>query len=655
MSCRESQDTGQILRATKTGGGPVGGYMAHVMLRAALLAGACLFVLPAFAQEQTPDLVITPNKQAQSIQEIGSAVTIITQKEIEREGPKSVRDILDGQPGITATENGGPGGTASLFLRGSNSNHVLVLIDGVRVNDPTTVGGDLDLSMVAPQSIERIEIVRGPQSALYGSDAIGGVINIITKKGQKGPPVWRLRMEGGSYGTFSSLLGVSGATQDTNYSIALSQYHTDGFQRYGYRVPRLAYLDPNGSDPFSRLGGYGKISKRINDWLTLEFGYNVTRERSQFDSGPFSDDPLVPNTQTGQLATAYQKAIAENGPFRTTLTTFETKIRRDIGLFMKSAAYGDTDARYKYKGTRLGAELQEDIKLNQYGTLTFGTRYESERAKGDEDSARYNYLQTTRSVYTLYQVSLFQKLHLSAGARYDDVSGIGGFGTYRLTAAYDLTATTRLRSSYGTGAKAPSLYQLYVPIYNNPLLKPETSKGFDFGVEQTFLDGDARASVTYFNSRIENLIVGDPSTYLPTNVARASISGFEIAGDYNIVPTFMKLKLAYTWLKTRDESTGLELLRRPRHSARISVAFTPTRELTIEPILRLIDDRADTFLGARVTLKAYARFDVAAEYKLNQTVSVFARAENLTNAKYEDVYNFGTAGRSGYAGLQMTW
>ena len=631
--------------------------MAERAFRAALLASAFLIVVPALAQDAPPDIVVTPNRLPQSIQQIGSALTVISHDEIEREGAKSVRDILDGQPGITIIENGGPGTPTSLFMRGSNSNHVLVLIDGMRVNDPTTVSGDLDLSIVPPQAIERIEIVRGPQSALYGSDAIGGVVNIITKKGQKGPPLWQLRTEGGSYGTYSSKLAVSGATEDTTYSLGLNQYHTDGFQRYGYRVARLAALAPNGVDPFSRLGGFGKVSKRINDWLTLEVGFNVARERLQFDSGS-GLDPWIPNTQTGSLATAYQKAIAENGPFRTTLTTFETRIYRELGQYLKSVD-GDYDGHYKYKGTRWGAELQEDIKLNQYGTLTFGTRYENERAKGNEDGAAYDYRQTTRSAYTLYQVSLFQKLHLSAGARYDDVSNIGGFATYRLTAAYDLTQTTRLRSSYGTGAKAPSLYQLYVPIYNNPNLKPEKSAGFDVGVEQTFLDGDARVSLTYFNSKIENLIVADPPAYIPNNVAHASISGVELAGDYNLVPTFAKLKLAYTWLDTRDETTGLALLRRPRQAGRASRVFTPTPELTIEPILRLVSTRADKFtindVTSRVILASYARIDLAVDYKLNKTVSLFARGENLTNARYEDIYNYGTPGRSAYAGVQLTW
>ncbi len=640
--------------------------MSQLALRAAFLAGVAFYVLPSVAQEQSQnekfqDLVITPNRVPMSIQQIGSSVSVITQDEIEKQGNKSLRDILDGQPGVTVTENGGPGGAVSVNMRGTNTNHTAVLVDGVRVNDPTSVSGDLDLSMVPVQTIERIEIVRGPQSALYGSDAIGGVINIITKKGEKGPPRWTYRVEGGSYGTYSNKLSVDGATQDTSYNLSLHQFHTDGFQRFGYRVARLADLNPNGADPMSRLGGSGKISKKVNDWLTFETGFNITRERLQYDSGPLSEDPLAPNPQKGTLASAYQKAIAENGPFRTTLTTFETKIDRDFWLATKSTPFGDTNDHFTYSGRRLGSELQQDVKLGQYGTITGGLRYETERASGEEYGTEYEKRQTTRSAYVLHQIDLFEKLHLSTGGRIDDVSGSGTFATYRLTAAYDVTSTTRARASYGTGAKAPSLYQLYfAPPYNNPDLKSEKSQGYDLGLEQSFLDGDGRASLTYFKNRIENLIVSDAITWVPYNVARATTSGVETGLTYNLVPGWAKLKSAYTLLETRDEDTGLRLLRRPRHAARLSVAVTPTKELTIEPILRYVGERSDKYTslavsGAPVVLKAYSRFDIAVDYKVSDRISLFARGENLTNANYEDVYNYGTAGRSGYAGLQVTW
>jgi vitamin B12 transporter len=232
-----------------------------------------------------------------------------------------------------------------------------------------------------------------------------------------------------------------------------------------------------------------------------------------------------------------------------------------------------------------------------------------------------------------------------------------------------------VRASYGTGAKAPSLYQLYDPDSGYAHLKPERSDGYDVGIEQAFLDGDARAGLTYFSNHYRQLIdwqfFGIVSGYAIGhyyNVNKAAISGAEVTGEYNLVPSFARLKLAYTRLDTRAEPAdvtsadyGKALIRRPRDSARISIAFTPERDLTIEPLLRLVGPRADKFYDTatgdtvRVTLKSYARFDISADYKLNKNVSLFMRAENLTNVKYEDVFNYGTPGRSAYAGLQMTW
>ena len=624
-------------------------------LRAAVLAGVALYVLPSIAQEKTPDLVITPNKQPQSVQQIGSSITVITQDEIEKQGNKSLRDILDGQPGLLMVEAGGPGGLTSYYMRGTETRHTLVLVDGLRVNDPTTTAGEVDLSIVPPQLIERIEIVRGPQSALYGSDAIGGIINIITKKGQKGPPQWTFRGEGGSYGTFSTKLSVTGATEDLNYAFVLGQHHSDGFKRYGFRVNRLSGLNTNGSDPLDRLSGSGKVSKRVNDWLTLETGFDLGKDRLQYDKAS-GTDPLEPKKQRGYLNTAYQRAIAESGPFRTTLTTFESQFVR---------RYSDlTPSTSNYEGSRYGAELQNDTDLKQYGKVTLGTRYESERAKTDYNSATYTSAadnrQRTASVYALYQISMVEKLHLSAGVRSDHVSTSGQFGTYRLTSAYDLTSTTRIHASYGTGVKVPSLYQLKDPDSGNADLLPETSRGYDVGIDQVLLGGDARMGATWFSNRIRNLITADAPNYIYYNVSNARSSGVEFSADYNLMPSFAKLKGAYTLLETAD-AAGLSLYRRPRHSGRVSVAFTPHRDLTIEPVLRLVGQRVDGVYNSstgdtdRLKLAAYARFDVLADYKVSDRVSLFARAENLTNAKYEDVYNYGTAGRSAYAGLQMTW
>lgn len=636
--------------------------MSERILRAAALAGVCLVCLPVAAQDNMPDLVITANRIPQSIQQIGSSVTVITREEIEKGGNKSLRDVLQAQPGISVTETGGPGGAVSIFTRGTESNHTLVLIDGVRMNDPTQTGGQSDLRTIPPQLVERIEIVRGPQSALYGSDAIGGVVNIITKKGQNIVPVWQFRAEGGSYGTFSSTLSISGATKDTTYSLAVSQFHSDGFKRYGYRIGRLSGINPDGIDPVSRYGAFAKISRKVSDIVTLEFGMLASRAELQYDAGAYTLKPLEPQNEKDWTGNAYQRAILENGPFRTTLTTFETRLSRNYGGFKTTEDWVTqmpvtSYKKYQYVGIRIGAELQQDLALERFGTVSFGTRVERERSDAIENGSASDNRQDTKAAFVLYQISPFDRLHMSVGARSDNVTGFGAFNTYRLTAAYDLTSTTKLRSSFGTGAKAPSLYQQYSSDYGNTSLKPETSKGFDIGIDQTFFGGDARASVTYFSNRIINLIdTTSVSPYRYANINRASILGIETSLDYNLVPTFAKLKLSYTFLDARDNETGFQLARRPKHAVRGSVQFMPMRDLSIEPVLYLITKRVDTrYDNPPLYMAPYARFDLLTDYKVSHRVSVFARGENLTNTRYEDARDYGTAGRSVYAGVRVTW
>ncbi len=647
--------------------------MSERILRAAVLAGVCFVCLPVGAQENMPDLVITANRQAQSIQQIGSSVTVISREEIEKQGSKSLHDVLIGQPGVHSVENGGPGGFVSIFMRGTEARHTLVLIDGVRIGDPTSTGNEIDLSLIPPEQIERIEIVRGPQSALYGSDAIGGVINIITRRAQKGRPVWQLRTEAGSYGTYSSNLSVSGTTADTTYSIGVDQFHADGFKRYGYRISRLAPLDTSGSDPVDRYGARLRISRILNDWLTFEIGMQGSWSKIQFDGGANSPlAPLLPNFQTAWQGSAYQKLIAENGPFRTTFSTFETRFVKDTrthSIYEYLGTIYDDKIRYQYRGTRLGAELQEDIRLGKFGALTLGTRYEEERA---DTGAPQDRRQDTKSLYALYQMSPVERLNLSLGARIDQTSSFGLFTTYRATSSYALMPTTRVHASLGTGAKAPSLYQLFDTYYGNPNLKPEKSVGYDVGVEQTFFGGDLRLDATYFHNRVEQLIdwlSTGPYSGSYFNVNKANVTGVEFSGSYNLVPTWARLKFAYTWLETRiapnaadptDIDNGAQLLRRPRHAFRASLAITPMHDLTIEPVVRFVGTRADkTFDPAgnetRVALAPYMRFDLLADYKLNRDVSVFARAENITDVRYEHIYNYGTAGRSIYGGIKVKW
>ncbi len=664
--------------------------VAH-SLRRALGAGALLssFLIShlAFAAQEAanpsspnpPELVITPNRTPQPLQRAGSAITVITADEIAASGHGSLSDILRGTPGLSIVETAGPGSNSSVFLRGTDPRHTLVLVDGVRVNDPSSTGGETDLGLLAAANVERIEILRGPQSAIYGSDAIGGVINIITKKG-RGKPTITLRTEGSSYGTIGSRVSVSAGTDTLSYAFSGLAFHSDGFSRYGYRIRRLEASGPFEKDKTDRSAASGRVSWQASDWLSLETGFSSSQTRFGYDSA-FGLLPDSPSQGTGQVDSLYGKLVADSFERRlkSTLTLFGARTERryeDVSRYADFFTGDPTDglSRSRYLGEQRGLEYQGDLKLDQLGLLTFGTRFEREQARAStttllpfDDFSITSNAQTTKSLFALHQITLGQRLHLSAGGRLDDVSSSGRFATWRATAAYEIPdSDTKLRASAGTGAKAPSLYQLYAPSYGNKNLRAETSTGFDAGVDQMLLDGRASLSVTAFTNALRNLITADAPAYLYYNIARASTKGIEIGASYKVIPDYATLKGAFTYLDTRDlsvgnpVSSGLPLFRRPRHEGRISLALTPLPNLTLEPIVRLVGARADItyddVVGAqRVRLNPYLRFDMRADYRINDAFSVFARADNLTNARYEEVYNYGTAGRSFFGGMEVRW
>lgn len=647
---------------------------------AATLASASLFACSSFyactaaaqsAADTLPEITVTAIRDEQAIQKTGSAVTVISREEIETAGPRSFKDVLQGVPGVTINETSGPGSTSTVYLRGSDSRHTLVLIDGVRANDPSSTGGEVDFALLAPINIERIEVLRGPQSALYGSDAIGGVINIITRKGE-GPARTVVRAEAGSYGTLATSAGVSGSTKDVSYSFVLNQFRTNGFSRYAAGRE---------NDATARQAASGRVSYRANEWLTLEAGGTALRTQIEYDAA-YGLKPDSASNSRGFVGSAFQRAIIEYGDGKLTLTASQSQTRRNytaVSRDLYSANWDDLNepvyvadylSRLRYVGARFGTEAQNDLRLGAFGQLTTGVRYETEKATSKiEDILPAAKVtpgggsQSTGSAYALYSVSLFNRLHLSAGGRVDNVSTSGAFWTYRLTGAYVIDETgTKVRSSFGTGAKSPSLYQLADPLYGNPNLRPETSRGWDIGVDQYLWDRRLKVFVTYFDTRMQNLITADAPLYHYYNVAAASATGVEFGAEIQPADV-LKVRVSYTHLTTKDLSagrpllSGLPLLRRPANEARASLAWTPTTALVIEPVIRIVGARDDVYYNEtayqseRVRLASFVRYDLRAEYKVNDSVSVFARGENLTDKRYVEAFGFRQTGRAAYAGF----
>lgn len=636
-------------------------------------------VSPAAAEDiMLPEIVVTATRSPTSISDSGSAISVISSEEIVRSSPKDISDVLRSVPGLDVNTTGGMGSVTSVRIRGADVSNTMVMIDGIRVNDPSNTSGSFDFASIVPTDIERIEVLRGPQSALYGSDASGGVINIITRRGTGGKPRISVSGEGGSYGSRGGNASISGGDSKFNYAFSVSGYDTEGFSRYGHRIGRIEKNYPHGleNDPVQRLGVSGRVTAALNDTTELEVGGYSSLNVSDYDSG-WGEYPDTPSRARQGLLEGYVRL--KNVMFDGRLTnriilSGNATDRRYRAIDYYSYGPGapvETWAKDHYRGNRIAAEYQGDLKLDAFGTLTLGARTEKESMQTyHEDvmpipSARTktgDYTRTTNSVYGLYQVSPVKNLHLSLGGRIDASDDGNQFNTWRGTAAYEIEQTsTTLRTSIGTGAKAPTLYQLYDPLYGNADLSPEYSLGYDFGIDQRLFDNRVKLSATYFANRFRNLInfTSGPSCVPGSwgcyvNVARARTHGVELSANIALIPDLLQINAAYTYLHAIDAQTGLKLARRPEHTGRIAFAITPIEKLTIEPSLVLVSERYSSN-GQIGKLAPYARLDARIEYKFDENFTVYIRGENLTNAHYQEVLDYGTPGRSVYGGLRATW
>lgn len=650
--------------------------MPAILRRPPDVAGALLplalivATVPAAAQP-VPDnqIVVTATRSPLEIARSGSAVSVIRAEEIQEKGARSIAEVFRAVPGVDVSESGGVGAVTNITIRGSNPGQTLILVDGIRIGDSTAIGGEFDFGAFGATDIERIEVLRGPQSALYGSDAMGGVINIITRKGA-GAPRASIAVEGGSYGSKGVRASLSGSTETVNYAFSLNGVDTAGFSRFGYRIGRLTptLIAPLENDPTRRLAGSARIGWRPVDGVEIEAGATTYWSNIAFD-GFGADDRF--NRQRSLVSEGWTKGslVSFGGALKTSLTAFGGRTDRNYGFSGEgfSPPYA-TD----YRGNRYGVELQNDLKLGTYGLLVFGARTETETAaiwtqplprgsalRVQDVDAR----QTTNALFALWQLPVGERLNLSLGGRVDDVAD-NTFYTWRATAAYDLRETnTKLRASIGTGAKAPSLYQLYNPYdpTRGANLQPEESLGIDAGIDQFAFDNRLKLSAGVFWNRYRNLIEFRDLAYFPVyqaqyyNVGRAETKGVEASADLVLVPGEWRARGTYTFMIAKDLETGLSLLRRPRNKGSVGLIYSGIPKLELEGRVLMVGPRPDYNLGSRVRLAPYARLDLWARYDLDPTWQLYARAENVTNAHYEEAYSYGTTGRAFFAGLRAQW
>jgi vitamin B12 transporter len=635
-----------------------------------LIFSLAFFPLPLFlllqAQEEHHEIVVTATRLEAPRREVASSVTVITSADLERLKKMSALDILRDVLGVSITQNGGQGEAASVFLRGANSEHTLVLLDGIEINDPINPSRSADLAHLYLENVERIEVLRGPQSPLYGSDALGGIINIITRKGE-GKPRLTLSSSGGSYGTFDSQAGVSGSAKKVHYSFGLSRFGTKGISAANAALPGNTE-----KDGYRNLTLSGRVGLRLRENFEVNLIARSVQAKTDIDNfgGPYGDDPNNVQDYRSLFIKAELRGLFLKNRWEQKLAIGVVDSRRTNDNPPDITHPVDSESG-RFKSRLLKLDWQNNIFLHPLNTLTLGLEYETEDgesryfAQGPWGSAASFFPMKDATMTGLYvqdQLRFADQLFVSAGVRLDHHSQAGEALTYRLAAAYIFKATgTKIRASVGSAFKAPSLYQLYAPAtflgpIGNENLKPERSLGWDAGVEQPLLGERLRLAVTYFHNDFENLINFD---YVQgyTNIGKAESKGLEIEleGKPN---QDLFLRLAYTHLEAKDKITGSALLRRPADFLSASLSFPFLEKGRASVSFEFVGKRKDldflSWPALTVTLSAYSLLNGLISYDLSHHVQVFGRLDNILAEKYEMVCGYGTLGFSAQAGVKIS-
>jgi vitamin B12 transporter len=589
-------------------------------------------------------VVVTATKMETQAADLTTAVTVVTGEEIESKHYTTLGDVLRAAPGVEIQRSGSLGKRTIARIRGAGEGQIQVLIDGARVK--STTDGSFNLSDISPDLIERIEVVRGPQSTIYGADAIGGVIHIITKRGS-GPPSGWVSVEAGNHSTHRERAAVTGSWKLLDYSFFGSAYESGGQfdnddseqQSFG---GRLGVALPFGAS-VSVMGRYAKSS--------TDLPIDTSTPEIRFD--PDSQQQTELWTLTGQLA---QKAVPW---WEHRLAAHWT--RSNLGF--QDAPNPSTTQRSFTKSQidieRREVEWVHAFRPVSWNTLTVGAEYRHEGGTNVGNTSRFAARIFTTSAFAQDEVRILGRVILNGGVRYDDNSAFGDELTPRVGAAVLIPETgTKLRGGWGKGFRAPTLNDLFFPGFGNPELKPEKSESWEAGVDQSFWKNRVRLGATYFHNQFTDLIqfILTGSLFFPQNVAKARTEGLEVTAEADVLDWLM-LFANYTYTDTEDESTGLPLRRFARHRWSFGANAEPIRGLSLFAQAYVVSSQFESVGIPRNS--GYVRFDVGGDYRVVERrgawpwLNIFARVENLLDAKITEVKNFQALGVTVIAGVKV--
>ncbi|WP_461536140.1 TonB-dependent receptor domain-containing protein [Spongorhabdus nitratireducens] len=519
---------------------------------ASITAGAAI---AATEEDKLDTIIVTASRTAQTVEQALAPVTVITREDIATSQAQDIPELLERAPGIQVTRNGGPGAIASVFVRGASSSQTLVLVDGVRVN--SAAAGGAALQYLTPEQIERIEIVRGPHSSLYGADAIGGVIQIFTRKGE-GKPKLSITVGGGSRGTSNYALNYGGKTGNTRFNFGASLYETEGFDITPEKINMQGDKDAYRNKSLSM-----SLTHQFDNDIEVGFNAMNAEGKVEFDNlssfGPPANN--APYTNFKNSSAGAYISLPVNDIWQTRL---ETGWMRDYGYQRIKDAQGNHKATSHYRTWRNTVTWQNDIAWSDNQLTTAGLEYYKDRADNSSPYKNNNKPVDSRSNKAVFvqNQSYFDGHDLQVGLRYDDNEEYGHKTTGNIAWGIDLPASLRLVTSYGTAFRAPTFNDLYFPGAN-PKLKPEESENYEVALKGRHSFGNW--SVAAFQNNIDDMIRWAPQSngiWTPLNVDKARIRGIEAQLD--TVLAGWQLNTTVTLLDPEDRKTGKQLVKRAK-------------------------------------------------------------------------------------------
>ncbi len=548
-----------------------------------------------------------------------------------------VLDALQTVPGVTTNQNGAFGGQASVSIRGAGGDRTLVLFDGIELNDVSTPGASFNFANLDPHGVARIEVLRGPQSILYGSAAIGGVINILTPSGEEGFGGGAF-VEGGSFATVRGGATVFGGTEKLSFNLSSSAARTDG-------ISAADFIDGNTErDGYENVSVNGKLTARPTDTTRAELFFRYTDTRSEFDRfGPVDADSV---SFVEQLAFAGRlHADLFDGRFRNTVTVSQSQTdRKNLSDGVQS---------FEAQGERFAVDYLGVFEVAEGWTVSGGAEHERTHSK-TTDPRKF----TINSVFGELGFTQVQGLTLTAGVRLDDHEAYGSVTTARVTGSYVLPGGmgTRLKANWGEGFRAPSVFQLtYICTFcgltaPNQNLRPENSNAWEVGIEQFLFDDRVRMELTYFDQSINDMIIFT-FTAGYDNVDRAKLQGVEVTFEADLTRR-LNLTANYTYTRARDLGTGARLIRTPSHMAFARLQWQVTEKLLLG--LKVLYNGKEADRGGAI-LDDWIRVDLTGSYALTEQLTLYARVDNLFDEQYQQIVGYGTPGISAYGGLRAAF